>query len=325
MQLINKPKVVLDQAHNNSLVIETTSYEEFIQFLFQNFAVGKISQLEITEEKLAPYKLLIIGNPRAQYTIEEINVILEFVKKGGRLLIFSDEGGDISNKTNLNGITRHLGFEILPNLVFDNSENAGKVIWPVFGRFYSHPITAKLSKIAVAAGCSFEVLSQEEYQEFEEFADVSLQPLIRGSLTSRMKIFDYSTNKWDEQSAKDTIIAISGIYAEGKFAALPTPSILSSINKNYGWNAVDNALFIAELINWLMKDKEKIIEASQYSNNLKIEIKLDKQNYKFITSLLKDKSSQWNEISEIINYAIKLFKDQIYSDNAEQEKTDKEP
>ncbi|MHA1820859.1 MAG: hypothetical protein ACTSVC_10335, partial [Promethearchaeota archaeon] len=110
-----------DYSHNNKLIIESPSYNDFINYLFSSsFRLGQIKQ-GLTLEKLKMYDLFIIGNPyNSMLELEEIKDLVQYVKEGGGLFIVSDDGGDYTNETNLSELTRNFGFEFEPNCVYDS-------------------------------------------------------------------------------------------------------------------------------------------------------------------------------------------------------------
>ena len=299
----NTIKIVIDQAHKNALEIETSSYSDFIEFLFQNFQVGKITK-EITYEFLKDFNLLIIGNPQnSTYNTNEIYSILEFIKKGGNLLLFSDEGGDIATATNLNELTTHLGYKILPNIIFDSVNHVEKVVWPIFSKFSSHPVVNELTSIVFASGCSFKLL---DTSEFTEFLDVSIKPLIIGNLMSKMKIYNDSTRQWDEVGAKDAKLAIAGSYHKGRFIAVPTCSILSSLNSRYGWAAKDNKKLIGKCVRWLLEKRDFLTSATVMGDKVDIQLRLDADIFKWFNSA--EMALEWGDFSSIVNYSLRYLK-----------------
>jgi hypothetical protein len=89
-------KIALDYSHKNKLTMESSSYSDFVQFLFNSgFRLGKIQAGFDSIEKLENYDLIMLTTPRsAEFAEEEINNVEEYVKEGGGLLSVRDEGGD---------------------------------------------------------------------------------------------------------------------------------------------------------------------------------------------------------------------------------------
>lgn len=304
--------IMFDQSHNNSVSIETNAYNGFIQYLFQQgIRVGKITK-QISYEKLMDIfefkngekhfgNLLVIGNPTtAKYTMDEIYAILEFIKNGGSLLIFVDEGGDISSQTNLNELSTHFGFKILPNIIYDENSYVSKMVWPLIRSFARHPITSDVESIVYASGCSFQLLKRNE---FDEFLDVSLKPIATSEKTSKMKIYDQNQRHWCEMYANRAILALAGQFFDGRFFCLGTPSILSSLNNQYGFNAKDNLQFIENIILWLLGHHHAALKPSIFRDKVQIELRLAKDIFRWANdpSIVKE----YGDFSALVTYALK--------------------
>lgn len=298
--------IVFDQIHNNSLTIETNAYNSFIQYLFQqNLRVGKITAT-LNNETLKPYEILILGNAQdSTYTINEIYAILEFVRKGGSVIIFSDEGGDLSNRTNFNELTINFGFKILPNIIYDPDSYVDKIVRPIITNFLPHPITAEVDAIVYSSGCSFEIMSDAE---FAEYRDVSLKPIAFTSPTSKMKIFE--NQKWIEKPAPNAIAAIAGRFFSGRVVAIGTPSLLSSLSNNYGFKARDNLKFIKNIIEWCLTPVEETFTITQVlGDRVEALIQIEKALFQWTMELVAQ--NQWGDLSNIINQSLKLFQKSI--------------
>ncbi len=294
--------VVFDQIHNNSITIETNAYNSFIQYLFQqNLRVGKLTQT-LNNETLKPYEILILGNAQdSTYSINEIYSILEFVRKGGSVIIFSDEGGDLSNRSNYNELTINFGFKILPNIIYDPESYVDKIVRPVIKNFLPHPITEEVHAIVYSSGCSFEIMDNAE---FAEYRDVSVQPIAFASPTCKMKIFE--NQKWVERNAPHSIVALAGRYFEGHVIAIGTPSLLSSLSNNYGFKARNNLKFIKNIIEWCLTPSEETFSITQVlGDRVEALIQIEKEIFQWTMELVA--KNQWGDLSSIINHSLKLF------------------
>jgi len=303
-------RIVFDEAHNNTIEIETSAYTDFVQLFFQqeSFKIGKIME-EITSAKLKDYDLLIIGNPLLPYTNNEINSILKFVNNGGNLLIVSDQGGDLVNQTNLCELLRHFGFYVLPNIIFDTESYIDKVVWPIVKKFNTHPITSELSSIVVASVCTIELLEKHDLAAYTEFLDVNVKPLATGSLTAKMKVYDLSTRQWVEKTAKDAIITLAGSYKNGRFVVIPSCSMLSSLNKNYGLKAKDNEKYVTNAIRWLLEKRDSVYNPKVIGDQIDLQMRIDKELFLWANQLTVIKD--WGDFSSIVNYALRLLKKTI--------------
>jgi len=298
--------IVFDQIHNNSITIETNAYNSFIQFLFQqNLRVGKLTAT-LNNETLKPYEILILGNPQdSTYSINEIYAILEFVRKGGSVIIFSDEGGDLSNRSNLNELTINFGFKILPNIIYDPDSHVDKIVRPLINSFLPHPVTEEVDTIVYSSGCSFEIM---DAQEFAEYRDVSVHPIAFASQTCKMKLFE--NQKWVEKAAPNSIVGVAGRYFEGHVIALGTPSLLSSLSNNYGFKARDNMKFIKNVFEWCLTPPEETFSITQVlGDRVEALIQIEKKLFQWTMELVA--KNQWGDLSNIINHSLKLFQKKL--------------
>ncbi|MHA1727936.1 MAG: Gldg family protein [Promethearchaeota archaeon] len=299
-------RIVFDEAHNNSVEIETSAYGTFIDYLFQQgIKIGRISK-EITWKKIKEYDLLILGDPQnLSYSLKEIYTCLEFIKNGGNILIFSDEGGDVSNQTNLNELLGHFGLKILPNIVFDMVSNAGKEVHPVIKKFNPHPITNDVFSIVLASGCSFELLSSDEF----ELMDVSVKPVAFSSLTAKTKV--YKERQWAEESGRNSIVIAAGRYYKGRFVCLSTPSILSSLSSNYGLQAKDNQKLMQNILYWLLEEREDTTTetATLFGDEVEVLVRIKENLWNWTRSV--SAIGEWGDFSSIVNHALKLLRKTI--------------
>lgn len=92
--MIAPKKIGFDNSHNNRLIIEDTTFSDFIQFLFNSdFKIGKI-EAGLTYDKLSMYDIFIIGVPSGSSKInpDEIVALLKYIKDGGSILLINDKG-----------------------------------------------------------------------------------------------------------------------------------------------------------------------------------------------------------------------------------------
>jgi hypothetical protein len=319
----NEKRIVFDQAHNNSIEIETSAYTDFVQLFFQqdSFKIGKIME-EINYNKLKDYDLLILGNPLLPYSDNEINAILKFVNSGGNLLIVSDQGGDLVNQTNTCELLRHFGFYVLPNIIFDPASYVDKVVWPIVKRFNTHPVTSEVSSIVVASGCTIELMEKHDFAAYTEFLDVNVKPLAVGSLTAKMKVYDVSTRQWVEQTAKEAIISLAGSYKNGRFVVIPSCSMLSSLNKNYGLKAKDNEKYVTNAIRWLLEKRDLVYSPKVIGDQIDLQMRIDKELFLWANQLTIIK--EWGDFSSIVNYSLRLLKKTIQDKQREMEQQSQE-
>lgn len=66
---------------------------------------------EFKLEKMRSANLLVIGEPKALFTPDEVNVLKQYLEQGGNLLIIQGEQGDSKNSTNLNDFLKDYGIQ----------------------------------------------------------------------------------------------------------------------------------------------------------------------------------------------------------------------
>ena len=117
-----KSSIGLDYSHNNRLTLEASSYADFTQYLFTSgYKLGKIQAGFDSLKKLEAYNMILLSTPNnVKLSEQDIELLEEYVKNGGGLLIISSSGGDYSNHTNLNELTTKFGFEFVEDEVYDS-------------------------------------------------------------------------------------------------------------------------------------------------------------------------------------------------------------
>ena len=84
-----------------------------IIFLLYNFFILQTALLkkEFKLEKIRNASLFVIGEPKALFTPDEINILKQYLESGGNLLIIEGEQGDAKNNTNLNEFLKEYGLQ----------------------------------------------------------------------------------------------------------------------------------------------------------------------------------------------------------------------
>lgn len=295
--MIGNIKIAFDYSHNNKIVMESSSYSEFTQYLFNSgYKLGRIQAGFDSLKKLQKYDAIIISTPRnKELGEEEIEHLEEFVKQGGSLLIISSSGGDYSNRTNLNRLTKQFGFEFVSDQLFDSMNYVSLQKRPLFRKFTPHSITNQIKAIVFSSACSLNVY---EYIEEEE-KDLEIEVILKGGLNCWHKI--YNGKEWIEEDSPKVPLIAAVEYHEGRVIGLGTLSFFSSLGREYGFNALDNDRLIANMLQWLTES----VDAE--SNWKTITISLFKDLYLWANSIIEEQN--WENISDIINVSLKHFKD----------------
>ncbi|MBA7568920.1 hypothetical protein ES708_10657 [subsurface metagenome] len=294
----NSKSIVFDYSHNNTLTLESPSYSDFTEYLFgSSFALGKIQAGFTSVDKLKKYKMCVIGGPRETiFQPNEIEVIVDYIKNGGSLLVINDEGGDYGANTNLNDITRHFGFEFNSDIMFDTMNFLSQQNRVVINEIEPHLITRNIDSIVQSSACSIKLLNYIEADE-----NIDAIPICKTSLNSFHTI--WNGEEWaEEQDAPRSIMALALNYYKGKVIALTTISMFSSLSSSYGFFALNNQDLIANIFMWLLDT------SSNKKGTKLINISLDYNLFSWIEKLVQ-KERTWRNSDDIINFALKYLKD----------------
>ncbi|MHA1146847.1 MAG: Gldg family protein [Promethearchaeota archaeon] len=289
-----KASIGLDYSHNNKLTLEASSFADFTQFLFNSgYKLGKIQAGFETLSKLEPYTMIILSSPQnKKVSKEEIEVLHEYVKNGGNLLIVSSSGGDYSNKTNLNELTQKFGFEFYPDEIYDSMNYVNLQKRPFLTKFKPHIITEQIKNIVFSSACSLKILDFVQENE-----NIKIEVLMNAGLNCWRKI--WKGKEWIEEDSPKIPLLTAVEYYKGKVVGFGNLSIFSSLGREYGFSAFDNDILIANILRWLSTGI--ISEGKVVTVNLNLDL------YYWANSVIEDKN--WSNISDIINVSLKYFKD----------------
>jgi hypothetical protein len=284
----------LDNSHNNMLTLEASSYADFTQFLFSSaYKLGKIEAGFYSLDKIKDYDMIIVSIPRnINIRPKELEILEEYVKSGGGLLVIGARGGEYLNRTNINELLRKFGFEFVTDEIFDSVNYVNLQKRPIFSNFNPHYITENLKKIVLSSSCSIKTLGVSQ-----ENSNAKIDVLVRGGINCWRNRFD--GKEWVEEDSPKIPLVVASEYYKGKVVAFGTLSIFSSLGREYGFSAFDNDIIIANILRWLTLNIQ--------SQGKVITIDLQKDLFHWAESLLKEKN--WYNFSNIINVSLKYFKD----------------
>lgn len=291
---IKRGKIALDYSHNNKLTLESSSYSDFIQFLFNSgFRLGKIQAGFDSLQKMENYDLIFLSTPRsAEFSEEEIHNLEQYVKDGGSLLIVSSSGGDHRNRTNFNKLTEGFKFNFVPDEIRDSMKYAKLQKRPIFTDFKPHSLTIGVKKVVFSSACSLNV---EEYIEKDQSINIDI--IIKAGLNAWHKKYD--DNKWIEEDIPKRPLMIAIEYFEGRIIAFGSLSLFSSLGKEYGFRAYDNDVLIGNALTWLI-EKES-------TEDKVITININRELFQWAEYVVNN--DKWGNFSDLINVGIKYFKD----------------
>ncbi len=291
-------KIGLDYSHDGMLTLEASSYADFTQFLFASgYKLGKIEAGFYALEKARIYDAVIISIPKnINLKPKEIEVLEEYVRTGGSLLIIGSRGGEYLNRTNINELTRKFGFEFFTDDVNDSVNYVNLQKRPLLTDFKQHYITENIKKIVLSSSCSLATLGFVEDEK-----NIQVEVLVRGGLNCWRNKFE--DQKWIEEDSPKIPLLVAVNYYKGKVVAFGTLSIFSSLGREYGFSAFDNDIIIANILRWLTLDVE--------SEGQVVTIDLQKDLFYWANSIAKEE--RWGSFSDLINVSLKHFKDNYNS------------
>lgn len=276
------------------LSLEASSYADFTQFLFTSaYKLGKIEAGFHSLEKVKNYNAIIMSIPKnINLTPKEIEVLEEYVRTGGSLLIVGSRGGEYINRTNINELTRNFGFEFMADEINDSVNYVNLQKRPLLSDFKPHYITENIQKIVLSNTCSLGTLKLGEKEK-----DIKIEVLVRGGLNCWRKYFD--GNEWLEEDCPKIPLMLTSEYYTGQVVAFGTLSIFSSLGREYGFSAFDNDLIIANILRWLTLDVA--------AEGKVITVDIQRDLFHWADSLVKRK--KWDNFSDVLNVSLKYFKD----------------
>jgi hypothetical protein len=268
------------------LTLEASSYADFTQFLFASaYKLGKIEAGFYTLDKIRKYDAIIISIPKnVNLEPKEIEVLEEYVRTGGSLLIIGSRGGEYLNRTNINELVRKFGFEFATDEVNDSVNYVNLQKRQLLTNFKPHYITENIKKIVLSNACSLATLGFVEDEK-----NIQVEVLVRGGLNCWRNKFE--EQKGIEEDSPKIPLLIAAEYYKGKVIAFGTLSIFSSLGREYGFSAFDNDIIIANILRWLTLDVN--------SEGQVITIDLQKDLFYWANSIVKEE--RWENFSDLIN------------------------
>ncbi len=291
-----KVTIGLDYSHNNKLTLESSSYNEFTHFLFTSgYKLGKIQAGFNSLKKLENYNAIILSSPfNKNLEKDEIEIIEEYVRKGGNILILSSMGGDHTNKTNLNELTQKFGFEFVSDEVNDSMSYINFQRRPILTNFKPHVITEQVKKVIFSSSCSV-----NPFQFLEDDADIKIEVLLKSGINCWHRRYDEDDNEWIEEDYPRMPLLVAIEYHKGKVVGIGSLSNFSSLSREYGFSAFDNDILIANILEWLT------LGAISERKVLSISLNLDL--FYWVNSLMEEEN--WENVSDIVNVSLNYFRD----------------
>lgn len=130
------------------------SYTRAYEYCGQYFSMSRLKQEEaITPERLAACDVLLVKIPTERWQSTEIAAVVDFVRRGGGLLLIGDHTNVFNSSTYLNDLCREFGFLYAHDLLFW-MPNAYYQPWKP--GYPSHPAVSQVPPLHFAVGCSID-------------------------------------------------------------------------------------------------------------------------------------------------------------------------
>ncbi|MHA1196769.1 MAG: hypothetical protein ACTSRH_13015 [Promethearchaeota archaeon] len=269
--------VLFDSCHNEMLNIDDPDYKDFKALLQRmNLRIRKNDNQNINRKILQNINILIIGNPINNYfSTIEIKSICDFVRAGGNLLLISEYGSDLLQKTNLNDLTgKHFGIFLEKTLVKKREKDVKKSSSIIkIRKEISKEFSNGIVEIIIGGSCSL-------------FLTKNAKPILKTDDNNAWsETYNASTGKWIREKEQQQILAACSSYGLGKVACIGDIDIFTN-DERIGINALDNRQFVQNLINWFLKPVE------------------EQDTIKFIINQLNEFKAEMKEMNTLLNNAL---------------------
>jgi len=292
------PTIGLDYSHNNKLTLEASSYNEFTNFLFSSgYKLGRIEAGFDSLKKLEIYDVILLSSPNnSNLKEDEIKNIEKYVRNGGSILILSSMGGDYTNRTNLNELTQKFGFEFESDEINDSVNYVYLQKRPLITKLTPHVISDQVKQLVFSSACSLRV-----FDFIEDEQNIKIEIIANAGLNTWHKI--YNGSEWIEEDCPKIPLIIAVEYYKGKVIGFGNLSMFSSLGREYGFSAFDNNILIANTL--------KYLTSGAVSSGKIITVNLNLNLFYWTNRILEHQD--WENLSDIINVAVKYFKDNYKS------------
>mmetsp|Transcript_22150 Transcript_22150/g.28885 ORF Transcript_22150/g.28885 Transcript_22150/m.28885 type:complete len:520 (-) Transcript_22150:119-1678(-) len=109
-------KTIIFNACKREQFHSSSGYKKLFRRLRANYKVSA-NKDDLSPDRLDEANILVFGGPRERFTEHEIEELKSFVSKGGSVVFFVGEGGDNTNKTNVNSVIEDFGISVKSDAV----------------------------------------------------------------------------------------------------------------------------------------------------------------------------------------------------------------
>ena len=188
----------------------------------EGFQVEVYNDYPISEKSLKCDIFVFACPDGSRLSKNEIEAIINFVERGGGLMVIGNAGGDRGLRTNMNEILNKFGIDMLSDQVKDEVNNEFNMpTHPIVKDIKQHPISQGVAEIVIVAGAS-----------------------VRGS--SNMQGVCYTSPSAEPPNAP---VVIAGEYKSGRVVAVGSYRLFS--NYGAGLSLRNNKTFALNAFKWL--------------------------------------------------------------------------
>ena len=255
---VTEKVIVFDQAHGQ--YYDAARMSAFIDFLEEYGMPIVINNGTISETMLDATALLIIPNPKVEFTTDEIQAIKDFVNEGGSLLVTGDWYRYVFPEI-LNPITEDFGITWWKGDVYDDDDNLGAPYYPIIYTFATNTIADILTRGVESIYYSGTALN----------ITGGVSPIVLGN-------DDFPNATYALEQAEDgTILSVIGNGTEVVLVAaveLPNGGRVVASGSSALFGRTDffehNKPFITNVMSWLLRalklDVSVVVPAAAYAN-----------------------------------------------------------
>jgi len=153
-------KVYFSGTKKEEIANAGAKFSKFINNFIRPHANTALMKKEFKLEKMRSANLLVIGEPKALFTPDEINILRQYFEQGGNLLIIQGEQGDSKNSTNLNDFIKDYGIQF----------HGDSVVRTAFYKYF-HPKQCFIDTLTIHPGFLRTIKNVKKMKKIDLMAD----------------------------------------------------------------------------------------------------------------------------------------------------------
>ena len=221
-----------DQSNYGNMT--TYNYVAFRQFVQMHWPTRVLASA-LTDNDLRDCSVFIIKMPTRSYSENEIQTVLDYVRRGGSLILIGDHTNVFGTSTNLNAIASHFGILYNFDAVHDAFQHERQVLTSAFGR--EHPAVVNTGATLMATSCSLSLAGSA--------IPVRVGRSVYADAGAYQNTSFFGNSQWDADERGVAVIqAAYSEYGEGKVLALADSTIYSTFTFYFPgiWDQLARAL-----------------------------------------------------------------------------------